>query len=92
MARGRRLGIEAQAAASDDTVGLSLYDASGKRFPGMVKMEDVVAPGAANILNDYTLTYKLEKGQQPTRLVLTGRRNAFIDVPFALKDVPLPGK
>jgi hypothetical protein len=92
MARGRRLGIEPQVAASDDTVGLSLYDASGKRFPGLVKMEDVVAPGAANILNDYTLTYKLEKGQQPTRLVLTGRRNVFIDVPFALKDVPLPGK
>lgn len=93
IARVRRQNaIEPQATASDDTVGLTLHDASGKRLPGVVKMEDVVAPGAANILNDYTLTYKLEKGQQPSRLVLTGRRNAFLDVPFALRDLPLPGK
>jgi hypothetical protein len=48
--------------------------------------------GAMNAVPEYTLTYKLAKGQQPSKLVRTGRRNTFIDVPFALKDLPLPGK
>ena len=39
----------------------------------------------------YTLTYQPRKGQEgPFRFVFSGRRTVVIDVPFLLKDVPLP--
>jgi hypothetical protein len=42
------------------------------------------------LVKQFTLTYLSGKGQgKPTRLLYTERRNAFIDVPFVLKDVPL---
>ena len=90
--RRRQLQVAEAADTSDESVGLSLYDAGGKRLPGVVKADENMLPGGGMNLGDYHLSYKLEKGQQPARLVLTGRRNVFIDVPFALKDLPLPGK
>jgi hypothetical protein len=42
------------------------------------------------LVKQFTLTYLSGKDQgQPTRLLYTERRNAFIDVPFVLRDVPL---
>jgi hypothetical protein len=35
------------------------------------------------------LSYKLEKGQMPAKLVYTGSRGVTLDIPFTLKDVPL---
>ena len=38
----------------------------------------------------YTLTYQCRKDQgPPARLIYSGPRNAFVEVPFVLKDVPL---
>jgi hypothetical protein len=42
------------------------------------------------LVKQFTLTYLSARGQgEPTRLLYTERRNAFIDVPFVFKDVPL---
>lgn len=89
--RARR-AAQAQEVDTDDSVGLALFDASGKRIPGKLVLDPAAGMAWNAASHDYTLNYKLEKGQQASRLVLTGRRNAFLDVPFALKEVPLPGK
>jgi hypothetical protein len=42
-------------------------------------------------IQELELTYRAEAGQsEAVRFVFTGRRTALIDVPFLLKDVPLP--
>jgi hypothetical protein len=38
---------------------------------------------------EYTMTYRLAKGQQPAKLIFSGHRTVSLDIPFTLKDVPL---
>ena len=38
----------------------------------------------------YVLTYQAEKGQEPAKLIFSGRKVLNVEIPFALKDVPLP--
>ena len=45
-------------------------------------------PGAAQ---EIELTYRPEEGQNaPARFVYSGRRVVLVEVPFTLKNVPLP--
>src|SRR5262249_4343918 len=69
--------------------GLSLLDARGQPIDlasGSYQLTE--NPSAAQT---YTLHYQPGKGQDgPVRFVFSGRRPVVIDVPFVLKDVPLP--
>jgi len=38
----------------------------------------------------YVLIYQAEKGQEPAKLIYSGRKVLNVEIPFALKDVPLP--
>ena len=39
---------------------------------------------------EYILTFQLEKGQEPAKLVYSVSKAALIDIPFTLKDVTIP--
>jgi hypothetical protein len=51
-----------------------------------------VVAGPAGIVNSlqHVLTFQAEKGQEPAKLVYSGRKSLSVEIPFTLKDVPLP--
>jgi hypothetical protein len=72
----------------------------GSDGPGNVTLLDakghLVRQVSAENLDDgtggpghYRLTFQPAPGQEPAKLVVTGRRNVVLDVPFRLRDVPL---
>ena len=66
---------------------LSLMDEKNQAFK-LIAAEDQVHD---NQTNEYRLTFQPPSGApKPAKLVYSGRRNTTIDVPFVLKDVPLP--
>jgi hypothetical protein len=68
---------------------LSLRDAHDRKAP-LVSSTAATATGNGKAW-EFTLVYRPDPGQgEPARLVYTGRRTATIEVPFTLKDVPLP--
>jgi hypothetical protein len=75
--------------------GLSVQDDKGKALPiQMGPMQARVIQGAGNV-NTFLLTYTLtcEPGKDqgdPAKVVYLGRKRVTVDVPFTLKDVPLP--
>jgi hypothetical protein len=74
--------------------GLCIQDDKGNLLPIQIEqvtqMNRALAPGGTWTLG-YTLhcTHDKEKGQ-PAKVVYLGRKRATIEIPFALKDVPLP--
>lgn len=88
------MGVQRQSTSilgnNADYQGLTLEDAKGRRFNvgrGLVAMNQMAMDGAAF---QYTVTFKpAEAGQVAARLVFTGSHPATIEIPFALKDVPL---
>ena len=68
---------------------LSLLDARGRKIP-LVDSTSPAVNGTGKAW-EFTLVYRSDAGQgEPSRLVYTGRRSATLEVPFTLKDVPLP--
>lgn len=65
-----------------------LYDAQGKAYVGEVSNVRSTF-GAAIMSQQVTLTYRLQ-GAQPSELAFHGQRTLLFDVPFTLKNVPLP--
>lgn len=66
-----------------------LLDAKGRRFP-LVGGEVAGALGQG-VTHDFTLLFQaLPDGAKPARLEYTGRRTVTVEVPFTLKDIPLP--
>jgi hypothetical protein len=66
----------------------ALLDAGGKPLTLTQTEEPILRPSG---VREYQLVFVPEKGQgNPVQFVYTGRRSAVIDVPFTLKDVPLP--
>jgi hypothetical protein len=82
---GRELG------ADDDllsALNFALLDDKGKPFRTAKAMHTGRRVGAAQ---EYELTYEPEPGQgRPAKFVYTDRRTVSLEVPFTLKDVPLP--
>jgi hypothetical protein len=69
---------------------LSLVDEKGQAFKLVTAEEKLLheAPGATV---EYRLTFQPPSGApKPAKLTYLGKRHATIDVPFVLKDVPLP--
>jgi hypothetical protein len=69
--------------------GLALYDAKGQPIPMGVTMAQARHDGKT-MMWEYTMTCQPEKGQEASKLVFSGTRVVTIDIPFELKDVPLP--
>jgi hypothetical protein len=86
----RQSGSNSILGGNADYQGLSLEDAKGKRFTagrGLVAQNQFAVDG---ISFQYTVTFKpADAGQEAARLVFTGAHPATIEIPFALKDVPL---
>jgi hypothetical protein len=75
--------------------GLAVLDDKGNTLPvqmGAQQFRMVVQPGGGNVLTaTYTMICQPGKGQgDPAKLVYLGRKRVTIDIPFTLKDVPLP--
>src|SRR6266545_941581 len=82
---GRRLGEKEETLSAQNFV---LLDAKGKPFRVAAAANTNKRQGA---VQQYELTYLPAEGQGPPMwFVYRDRRSAIIEVPFSLKDVPLP--
>jgi hypothetical protein len=72
-----------------DGPNFTLLDAQGRRFaPEGGEVQGMLGQG---LRHDFTLRYQpLADGAPPARLLYTGRRTVTAEVPFTLRDVPLP--
>jgi hypothetical protein len=84
IVNGRRLGEEDLLSSLD----FSLVDDKGKPFETVKAVATGVRAGAGH---EYELVYEPGAGQgEAAKFVYSDRRTLFIEVPFTLKDVPLP--
>lgn len=70
--------------------GLAVYDDKGVLLPMALTKNAGFRPGA-NTSAEYTFVVAPQKGQgEPAKISFTGSRIVSVDIPFDLKDVPLP--
>jgi hypothetical protein len=69
--------------------GIRLLDDKGNTLPANVRVQ--YKQGGAKFVPEYVITLPAHKdATEPAKLVIEGRKSVTIDVPFALKNVPLP--
>lgn len=69
--------------------GLSLFDAAGRMLP--VEVREGRGAAGAGSAREYVLTCPVGPNQEePERLVLAVPRSVTVEVPFVLRDIPLP--
>jgi outer membrane protein assembly factor BamB len=84
LVNGRRLGDEDLLSS----LNFALRDEQGKPFRVLRAVSTGVRTGAAH---EYEFLFEAEAGQgEPARFEYVDRRTLFVEVPFLLKDVPLP--
>lgn len=84
----RRLLFQGDDRADTPPSELILLDAKGEVIP---RREGRGTGKGVGTAHEYELTFQPRPGQsEPARLVYNGRRLVVIEVPFTLKDVPLP--
>jgi hypothetical protein len=82
---------ESLPAGSTDCQGLCLEDARGRKFAAVNGTHAVNGLTPQGYTCQIDATFRPEvKGTEPVRLVFTATRPVVIEVPFVLKDVPLP--
>jgi hypothetical protein len=72
-------------------MGLTLVDDKGKEVP--MQMSRMMGRGGApggGFTTEYTVTFPRTEGQKLAKLVYSGRKEIAIEIPFTLKNVPLP--
>jgi hypothetical protein len=80
----------AQSGAVSSFRGLTLVDARGNALPAQYQVHGKAVPGGLPVM-EYQIVYRPEKDQgPPAKLLWIGRRSVTVEVPFVLKDVPLP--
>ena len=73
-----------------NTNGLELLDDKGNVIPNAgVGMMGRGGPGGVFTM-EYHLTFRLQKGQKPAKLVFKGSKRVNVEIPFSLKNVQLP--
>jgi hypothetical protein len=83
--------VRTLAAGTTEYHGLALEDAKGRRFTAPKGVQEMGQFGPDGSTMRITVTFRpTEPGQEPARLVFTATRPATIDIPFIVKDVPLP--
>jgi hypothetical protein len=76
---------------SDDLQHLELKDGDGRNYYMFSRDLDAVAPNQNGLVREVQIVFRPRPGQgKPARLVYSGRRVATVEVPFTLKEVPLP--
>ena len=73
--------------------GLSLLDDKGnviKQVGSQMQFQTTDINGVVTTTQMQVLTFQPEKDQEPSKLVYSARKVLSVDVPFTLKDVPLP--
>jgi hypothetical protein len=74
--------------------GLSLLDDKGEvvKLIGVQMQFTAVAGAVGGIVNQlqHILTFQAENGQEASKLIYSGRKLLTMEIPFTLKDVPLP--
>jgi hypothetical protein len=72
--------------------GLALLDDKGNTIPCLSSSALRTALNAdGTVVRTYTLSFTPAKDQgPPTKLVMSGSKSITVDIPFTLKDVPLP--
>jgi hypothetical protein len=82
------------AGAGVSAAGLSLLDDKGEavKLVGVQMQFTAVAGAGGGIVNQFQhiLTFQAEKGQEASKLIYSGRKMLTVDIPFTLKDAPLP--
>lgn len=87
---GRRMVVEWQDAGPIGADSFTLTDAAGKPVPFQMTTLQFQSNGNS-FSQELWLTKTGNRGvSEPVRLVYSGRRPVVIEVPFVLKDVPLP--
>jgi hypothetical protein len=76
-------------ASGTDYEGLSLEDSQGRRLPVVGGSQEVKSTPQGYVTR-ILASFRAEPDAEPARLVLTLPRPVLVDVPFTLKDVPLP--
>jgi hypothetical protein len=100
MAAGRGMVLQQMVASSGpgtppgstEFCGLALEDAKGRRFEVGQAQQELTQFGPQGLTYAITVAFRTtaEGAGEPAKLVCTGSRPAIIEVPFTLKDVPLP--
>ena len=72
--------------------GLTLVDAKGRRFEVGQAQQELTQFGPQGWTYNITVAFRTtaEGMGEPAKLMFTGSRPAMVEVPFTLKDVPLP--
>jgi hypothetical protein len=74
-----------------ESQSLKLVDAKGESFPPPSMPNHIMRITNNVVSHELTLLYQPKDGQaEPAKLVYHGSRSVMIEVPFTLKDVPLP--
>jgi hypothetical protein len=68
--------------------GLTLRDAKGEPVAANVGVSRSLTPDGARV--EYIITTQNPKGAEPAKLVFSGSKRVTVDIPFTLKNVPLP--
>jgi hypothetical protein len=83
-------GMAVDTSEASGPMSPALYDAKGYRFP-LRRMETRHIVKGNEWVQEFHLTYQADRGRvDSARLVFTGRRTTVLEIPFTLKDVPLP--
>jgi hypothetical protein len=73
--------------------GLTLLDDKDnviKQTGTQIQSQVNVVNNVATVTQTFVLTFQPDKGQEPSKLVYSGRKMLSVEIPFTLKDVPLP--
>jgi len=90
--RGRRARVVSESSGALDPAHLpQLLDAQGRAYHLAENLPQGIHLSQAGIAHQVTLVYRPAPGQKdPARLVLRGQQLVVFEVPFTLKNVPLP--
>ncbi|HEY3788253.1 MAG TPA: hypothetical protein VGL71_05320, partial [Urbifossiella sp.] len=82
---------EFAAVSGSDYQGLSIEDAAGRPFPAATGATQIVGLFADHYTVHITAIFRTPaKGSEPARVRFAVCRPTTVEVPFALRDVPLP--
>jgi hypothetical protein len=83
--------VSGNSADGADFLGVALFDAKGHKFAVELNSHTLTANNAG-LVQQFTVTYHPTPvvAGEPVKLTFTGSRPTTVEVPFVLRDVPLP--
>jgi hypothetical protein len=86
------LPLPAAPVGTTEFCGLSLLDSKGRRFEIGQAQQELTQFGPQGWTHNITVAFRTtaDGAAEPAKLMFTGSRPTMVEVPFTLKDVPLP--